>query len=156
MIYKYNANLSSKGKLSILRKRNIDINYLRNKSDSLIGHIRGNIDILMVSETKLDESFPIGQFIIEGFGVTYKVDRNANGGRIILFLRENIPTKLLYRKFSNKGLNLRKKEWLLSCSYTPNRENIENHLQTLSKSFALYSSTINYKMFETDSSFDEK
>ena len=59
--------LSSKEKLGILRKRNIDkivahlsINSLRNKLNSLEGQITGNIDILMVSERKLDESFPLG------------------------------------------------------------------------------------------------
>ena len=59
--------LSSKEKMSILRKRNIDkivahlsINSLRNKLNSLEGQITGNIDILMVSERKLDESFPLG------------------------------------------------------------------------------------------------
>ena len=36
---------------------------------------------------------------------------------------------------------LRKKKWLFSCSYNPNRENIENHLETLSKNLALYSSS---------------
>ena len=59
--------LSSKEKLGILRRRNIDkivahlsINSLRNKLNSLEGQITGNIDILMVSERKLDESFPLG------------------------------------------------------------------------------------------------
>ena len=33
----------------------------------------------MVSETKLDESFPIGQLVIEGFGVPYNVNRKDNG-----------------------------------------------------------------------------
>ena len=49
----------------------------------------------MVSETKLDGSFPIGRFIIEGFGVPYRVDRHGNGGSIILFVKEDIPSKLL-------------------------------------------------------------
>ena len=49
----------------------------------------------MVSETKLDESFLIGQFIIEGFGVPYRVDRNGNGGGIMLFVREDISSKVL-------------------------------------------------------------
>ena len=52
----------------------LNIKSLRNKFDSLIGQITGNIDILMVSETTLDESFHISQFIIEGFGVPYRVD----------------------------------------------------------------------------------
>ena len=87
MIDGYNANLRFKEKLSIIRQRNIgkiivarlNINPLRNKFDSLIDQITGRIDILMVSETKLDESFPIGQFVIEGFGVPYNVDRKDNG-----------------------------------------------------------------------------
>ena len=36
-------------------------------------------------------------------------------------------------------IDLRKKKWLLSCSYNLHRENIENHLETLSKSLALHS-----------------
>ena len=90
--------------MSILHKCNIDkiievvhlnINPLRNKFDSLICHITGNIDILMVSETELDENFLIVQFITEGFGVPYRVDQNANGRLIMLFVREDIPSKPL-------------------------------------------------------------
>ena len=101
MIIEVNTNLSSKEKLSILRRRNIDkiivthliINPLRNKFDSFIGQITGNTDILMVWETKLDDSFPIGQFIIEGFDVLYRVDQNANDGGIMLLVREDISLK---------------------------------------------------------------
>ena len=64
----------------------------------------GNTDISIVSETKLDESFPIGQFIIEGFGVPYRVDRNGIGRGLMLFVRENIPSKLLSAENSpNRG-----------------------------------------------------
>ena len=50
----------------------------------------GSIDILMVSDVKLDESFLISQFIIKGFGVSYRVDRNANVGATVLLVREEI------------------------------------------------------------------
>ena len=90
LIDEYNANLTFKEKLSIIFKSNIgniidahlNINSLRNKFDSLISQITGSIDILMISETKLDKSFSIGQFIIEGFGVPCRVDQNSNGGRL--------------------------------------------------------------------------
>ena len=36
-------------------------------------------------------------------------------------------------------LNFRKKKWLLSCSYNPNKNNISNHLQRLRNSLDLYS-----------------
>ena len=39
---------------------------------------------------------------------------------------------------------------LISCSYNPNRENIENHLKTLSKSLALYSSSYENLMIMGD------
>ena len=42
------------------------INSLKNKFDLLSEQVKGSIDILMVSETKLDDSFPKGQFLIEG------------------------------------------------------------------------------------------
>ena len=52
--------------LSFLRKklpnrvtiRHININSITSKSDHLIAITKGNIDVLMISETKLDESFP--------------------------------------------------------------------------------------------------
>ena len=101
----------------------------------------------MISGAKLGESFPIGHFSIAGFGVPCRgVDRNTNWGGIVLFVREDIPSKLLSLKNSPTEaflieINLRKKKSLLSWSYKPDRENIENHLETLSKSLTLYSSS---------------
>ena len=74
----------------------------------------------------------------------YTVDRNGNGGTIMLFVREDILSKLLSVENSPTAAffverNLRKKMWLLSYSYNPYRENIENHVETLSKNLALYS-----------------
>ena len=71
-------------------------------------------------------------------GVPYRVDRNGYGGGIMLFLREDISSKLLSVENSPtdtffKEINIRKRKWLFSCSYNLNRENIENHLETLSK-----------------------
>ena len=36
-------------------------------------------------------------------------------------------------------LNFRKKKWVFSCSYNPNKNNISNHLQRLRNSLDLYS-----------------
>ena len=36
-----------------------------------------NVDIFMISETKIDYSFPINQFIIDGYSTPYRLDRNA-------------------------------------------------------------------------------
>ena len=68
----------------------------------------------------------------------YRVDRNGTSGGIMLFVREDIPSKLLSVENSPTEaffveINLRKEKWLFSCSHNPNREDIENHLETLSK-----------------------
>ena len=34
----------------------------------------------MISETKIDESFPLSQFMIDGFSMPYRRDRNAHDG----------------------------------------------------------------------------
>ena len=45
----------------------------------------------MISERKLDDSFPEGQFLIEGFHSPFRFDRNKNGGGLILYVQVNIP-----------------------------------------------------------------
>ena len=48
------------------------------------------IDILMITETKLDDSFPASQFSIQGFCTPFRLDRNKNGGRILLYIRSKM------------------------------------------------------------------
>ena len=100
----------------------------------------------MVSEKKLSDSFPIGQFIIEAFDVPYRVVRDGNGGRIMLSVREESSSKLLSVENSPTEaffvkINLQKKKWLLSCSYNPNIGNIARHLEILRKTLAVHSSS---------------
>ena len=73
----------------------LNINSIRNNLDFPAQQIKGNIDILMTSETKLNESFPVGQFLIDGYSVPFHFDRNGNGDGILLYIREDIPSKLL-------------------------------------------------------------
>ena len=53
----------------------ININSIRNKIGLLSEAVLGNIDILMVSETKIDMSFPTSQFVIQGFAALFRLDR---------------------------------------------------------------------------------
>ena len=71
----------------------ININYIKNKFEPLVSFINNNLDILMISETKIDETFPDSPFLIEGFSVPYRLDRKAKGGGILLYIREDIPSK---------------------------------------------------------------
>ena len=49
----------------------------------------------MLTETKLDDTFPLGQFYVEGFTMPYRLDSNRNGGGVIIYVREDIPSKIL-------------------------------------------------------------
>ena len=65
----------------------LNINSIRNKFEFLAEQIKGKIDILMISETKTDESFPHGNFLIDGFSSPYRLDRDSKGGGIMLYVR---------------------------------------------------------------------
>ena len=94
----------------------------------------------MISETKIDASLPIGQFLLNGCSTPFRLDRNAHRGGILLYVREDIPSKLLLvEENSIEGffveINLRnKKKWLISCSYNPPKTSLSNYIAALSKS----------------------
>ena len=82
----------------------------------------GNVDLLMISETKIDSSFPKGQFLIKGFCEPFRIDRNIHEGGILFYVREDIPVKLLSveplpTECFFVEINLRKRKWLVCCSY---------------------------------------
>ena len=52
----------------------------------------------MVSEKKLDNSFPEGQFLLPVYSPPYRFDRNCRGGGIRLYVREDIPLNLYQLK----------------------------------------------------------
>ena len=55
--------------------------------------VKGNIDIIVVVESKIDVSFTQQQFAIEGYHLPLRRDRNALGGGVMIFVREDIPVK---------------------------------------------------------------
>ena len=73
----------------------ININSIRNKFELLKKMITDNIDILLVSEIKLDHTFPVGQFYIDGYSTPYRFDRTSHGGGILQYIREDSPSKNL-------------------------------------------------------------
>ena len=140
-----NLNFIRKGNFNRLVLAHINITSIRNKFDTLVQQMTNNIDTLMISEKKLDNSFQEGQFFIPGYSSPYRFARNCREGGIMLYLREDIPSKFL--SIENQPIegfyieiNLRKKKWLLCGTYNPHRNNIGNHLDSLSKNLALYSS----------------
>ena len=110
--------------LSFLREKHpnrviighININSIRNKFDHLTAITKKNLDMLIISETILDESFPSMQFNIDGYNI-FRSDRNAKGGGILMYVRDDIACKLIpMRNSTIEGffteLKLRKKKCL--------------------------------------------
>ena len=73
----------------------LNINSIPNKFEVLKFMIDNNIDIFLISETKLDDSFPSAQFLIKGFSALYRFDRNSKGVGLLFYIREDIPSKIL-------------------------------------------------------------
>ena len=91
-----------------------------------------------------DDSFPEGQFLIDGFHSPFRFDCNKNGAGITLYVREDIPAKLLSHDFPFAEsffveINLYKKKWLINCSYNLHKNDLKKHLDTISKSLDTYS-----------------
>ena len=57
--------------------------------------VRDKVDLLMISGTKFDSSFANAQFYMKSDSKPYKLDRNSKGGGISLYVREDIPSKLI-------------------------------------------------------------
>ena len=73
----------------------LNINSLRNKVSTLTEIVSNNLDVMIIEETKVDASFPDGQFIVPGYKQPYRRDRDCNGGGVIVYIREDIPSKKL-------------------------------------------------------------
>ena len=71
---KENRNLKfiRKGNFNRLVLAHININSIRNRFDNLVHQITNNDDILMISETKLDNSFPESQYLSQGYSSPYR------------------------------------------------------------------------------------
>ena len=118
-----------------------NINYLRNKFDLLTNGVTEYIDKLMISETKLDDTFLHVLYHLKDFSNPYRLARNSHDGGILIYLRDNIASNLvkLNQKFENFEcffikLELSKKnKWLLSYSYNPQIDNTKQYLSNISK-----------------------
>ena len=111
---------------------------LRYKFDSLKCLVKDKIDLLVLTETKIDESFPSTQFSIDGFNKPVRFDRTSHGGGggIIIFIRENISHKVLDKISSETDdesifmeITLRNSNWLLTACYNPEKSRIYKMLR---------------------------
>ena len=149
----------AKSKLKLLRVRNIgraiivhlNINSVRNKFDAL-KEIASQSLVLMIAETKLNATFPTGQFAIAGFATPFRLDKNANGGGILVYVQSDIPSYQVNSfKFSTGmecisfEINLRKKKWMLFSVYRPPTQSQDYLFENLGRALDQY--TDNYENF---------
>ena len=82
----------------------LNINSLRNKFCDLAELIKGKLDILVITETKLDYTFPEKQFLIPGYKKPFRADRNKDGGGVMIYVREDIPCDKLLKHSSGENI----------------------------------------------------
>ena len=123
----------------------LNINSIRNKFNQLKEVLKDRIDILMISETKVDSTFPESQFIMPGYSKPYRLDRTRYGGGLIIYVREDIPSKILKQYcFPNDvecmllEIKLHKKKWILCGGYNPHNNSINYFLEHISKAMDTY------------------
>ena len=102
----------------------LNINFIAPKFEQLKEVIGNHLDIFTIQETKIDKSFPEDQFEIEGYHKPYRLDRDKHGGGVLIYVREDIPTKLLVKHNFTKNIegifieiNLRKTKFVFFGAY---------------------------------------
>ena len=81
-----------------------------------------NLNLLVINETKLDDSFPNAQFQINGYKGLRK-DRSNFGGGLCLCINEDSPSKQIHTKLLEglesicTGMKSRKWKWLVIGIY---------------------------------------
>ena len=83
------------------------------------------------------------QFVIQGYSDPHRLDRTANGGGLLLYLRSDISAKPLPLIDSIieciiLEVTTSKKKWLLFGTYNPSKSLISKHLKDLERSLCHY------------------
>ena len=104
----------------------LNINSIPNKFDGIMEMVKNNLDIFLISETKIDESFPDAQFICEGYSHPHRRDRCLGGGGLLMYVNEDIPSRVLNSHVTPDDIeilcieiNLRKQKWVVLGIYRP-------------------------------------
>ena len=89
----YRLQMHRKAHPKNLLSGSLNINSIRNKF-STVEYILQNayVDIFGICETKLDHTFPEGQFHVKNC-IHYRKDRSSNGGGLMMYFRSDIPQR---------------------------------------------------------------
>ena len=149
---KSRSNLNSFSKIRKTRIEHINnviignLNSFPNKFDDLKVLVNGMLDIVIITETKLDDTFPVSQFHVDGFSKPYRLDRNRNGGGVTIHVREDISSKILTKHVLPTDIealfiewNFRKCKWQLSGIYHPPSQSDQYFFDRLDNALDVYS-----------------
>ena len=129
-------SLSDLASIKLQRKENyknliighLNINSIRNKFQ-MIAEIIIDFDIFLITESKLDSTYPNAQFKITAFKI-FRYDRNRFGGGLLLYVNDKIPSKFLDKHSISTDIELfavdfrqNKRKWLSLCVYKPPNQN---------------------------------
>ena len=85
---------------------------------------------------------------MKSYSKPYRLDRNSKGGGIILYVRKDIPSKLINfscidhdKEHFLVEINLTKQKWLIICNYNPHKTMVKGYLEYISKEVDSHSST---------------
>ena len=117
----------------------LNVNSLRNKIGAVQELITNNIDICLLSETKIDENFPNKQFNISNYKAFCRY-RNKHGGRLLFYINENIPCKHINGEIIPSDIEMimfeflvKTRKWLCIGLYKSPSQNENYFLDILSK-----------------------
>ena len=119
----------------------------------MIGHLNANsiadaiqetFYILLLSETKYDESFPDKQFCLNNFKI-FRKDRNRYEEGIMFYVNKNLPCKSLttesddFTETTSLEVDAQSSKWLFVACYNPPSQNEELFISNLSKTINAFS-----------------
>ena len=114
----------------------ININSVGNKLDLFMAAVAENIEILLITETKIDSTFSTNQFYINGCNIPYRHDLNTNSSGILAYARNDIRSRIiesenlpsLFEVLFILELSFNLEKWLVICSYNPHRDSIKERI----------------------------
>ena len=112
-----------------------------------------NIDILMISETKIHSSLPKQQLVIDGYFIPLCLNRTKDGRGLLVYTRNGIFTHQLDSFTFAEGIecislkvNLNKKKWVLLNVYCPPNHSDEIFQDNLGRALDKHSGEKNLRI----------
>ena len=124
----------------------LNINSIPNKLNGIMDMVRQNLDVFLISETKIDNTFPDAQFVCNGYSNPHRRDRFLGGGGLLMYINENIPSRVLKLhktpediEILSVEINLKKQKWCIVGIYRPPCTQKQYFIDNLSRVVDCYS-----------------